>query len=169
MTKHCPSCAGKVCPPHGYSTDVLIIGEFPGKLEMQQGRPFASKPYVPSAGKILRKEMSLLGVDLLQLRLCNLWLHEPNGNDNCFKASLDVVLEEAKGKKAILLVGSESVEFFTGYKVSDVTGMQVDSPMLSSPIIYAVLNPASAFHRTLGEVRFGITQFVKRLEEEGLL
>jgi len=169
MTKFCPSCGEKVCPPSGYSNEILLIGEFPGSLEMKQGRPFAMHHYTPSAGKILRKELAVFGVDLLQLRCCNLWLHEPNKNENCFKAGLDVCLEEAKGKQAILLIGSEAVETFTGYKVSDVTGLQVDSPMLSAPIIYAMVNPATAFHRTIGEVRLALKNFFKRLEEEHLL
>lgn len=169
MTKYCPSCADKICSPYGYSKDILLISEYPSKLDIKQGRPFASSAYVSSAGKILRKELSTFGVDLLQLRICNLWLHEPNKNENCFKAGLDVCLEEAKGKQAILLIGSEAVETFTGYKVSDVTGLQVNSPMLSAPIVYAMVNPAICLHKTLGETRFAIKNFVERLEEEGLL
>lgn len=168
MTQHCPSCGDKICSPHGYG-DILLIGEYPGKLEMQQGRPFAVSKWSPSAGRIIRKELSLLGVDLLQLRVCNLWLHPMNKDDNCLKAGEDVCLDEAKGKDAILLVGSESVSHFTGYNVMDVNGLQVESPMLSAPIIYASVNPALAFHRGLGEVRFALTRFIKRLEKEKLL
>jgi len=168
MIQLCPSCAEKIVSPHGYG-NILLIGEHPDKLEMQQGRPFASSKWQPSAGKILRKELALLGVDLLQLRMMNLWLHEPNKNDNCFKAGVDVCLDEAKGKDAILLIGSDTVSYFTGYNVSEVNGLQVESPMLSCPIIYAAVNPAVAFHKGLGEVRFGITSFIKRLEKEKLI
>jgi len=169
MAIHCPSCGERICPPSGKSSDLLIIGEFPGREEMIQGRPFASNPNFMSAGKIFRKELERLGVSLQQFRVVNLWLHEPTKNENCFKAGYENVLDEAKGKKAILLVGSDTVETFTGYKVSDVSGLQVDSNVLSAPIIYAMVNPALASHRALGEVRFGIEKFVKRLEKEGLL
>jgi hypothetical protein len=79
------------------------------------------------------------------------------------------VLEHAKGKRAVLLVGSDTVSTFTGYKISDVNGLQVDSSVLSAPIIYAAVNPSLAEHRALGEVRLSIEKFVKRLEQEKLL
>ena len=173
MTSFCPSCAGRAVRAFGSSSSkVLLIGEFPGSIELETGRPFTGP-----AGGVLRKELSKLGVDLLQFRVTNLYIHEPikatkkepDKGKNCFQAGLDACLEEAKGKKAILLVGSESVEFFTGYKVSDVNGLQVESPMLSAPIIYASVNPAIVFHKSLGELRFAVTNFVKHIQKEGLL
>jgi len=169
MKQHCPVCAEPVCSPTGRSQELLIVGEFPGREEMIQGRPFASNPNFMTAGRILKKELERCGVSLSDFRICNLWLHEPNKNENCFKAGYNNVLDEAKGKQAILLVGSDTVETFTGYKVSDVTGLQVDSNVLSAPIIYASVNPALAQHRSLGEVRFAIEKFVRRLEIENLL
>lgn len=169
MTQHCPSCGEIICPPSGKSQDLLIIGEFPGRLEMQVGMPFASSPMFMTAGRIFRKELEKLGVSFSQFRCVNIWLHEPNNNKTCWQAGYDHVLDEAKGKKAILLVGSDTLETFTKYKVSDVNGLEVDSHILSAPIIYAMINPASALHRSVGEVRFGLGQFVKRMEQEGLL
>ena len=169
MTQFCPSCAEPICPPSGKSQDLLIIAEFPGRLEMERQMPFATHAMYVTAGKVLRKELERLGVSLSQFRVINLWLHEPNKNENCFKAGFDNALEEAKGKKAVLLVGSDVVETFTEYKVSDVSGLQVDSSVLSAPIIYAMVNPALALHRAVGEVRFGIEKFINRLEQEGLI
>jgi uracil-DNA glycosylase len=167
--QYCPSCTEKICPPSGKSKDILVIGEFPSRLEIERGHPFATHSMWMSAGKIFRKELERLGVSLNDFRVCNLWLHEPNDNENCYQAGFDNVLDEAKGKKAILLVGSETVETFTNYRVSDVSGLQVDSSILSAPIIYAMVQPALAEHRALGEVRFGTTKFIRRLELEGLL
>jgi hypothetical protein len=144
---------------------MLILGEFPSWNEMRQGRPFATDPKFPTAGRVLRKELARVGLDLMQFRVTNLWLHEPNKNEECFNAGRDAALDEAKGKQAILMVGSETVEFFTGYKVSDVTGLQVESGMLSAPLIFAMVNPALALHRSVGEVRLAITKFAKLLEE----
>lgn len=168
MKQYCPSCATLICPPVG-SSDLLIVGEFPGREEMLQGRPFASNQNFMTAGRILRKELERVGVSLQQFRICNLWLHEPNKEEGCYQAGYNNVLDESKGKKAILLVGSDTVETFTGYKVSDVMGLQVDSSVLSAPIIYASPNPALAEHRGLGEVRNAIEKFVHKLEEEGLV
>jgi hypothetical protein len=168
MRQVCPVCA-EVCVPAIGKSDVLVIGEFPSTEEVNQGVPFASNPKFMSAGRIFRKELERLGVSFNQLRIMNLWMHIPNKDERCFKLGYDAVLDEAKGKKAILLVGSDVVSTFTEYKVSDVTGLQVDSSVLSAPIIYAMVNPALAQHRALGEVRFGVEKFIHRLEKEGLL
>jgi len=169
MKSVCPSCGEVGCPPSGHSKDLLIIGEWPGRLEIERGIPFATSPMFMTAGKIFRKELARVGLDFSQFRITNLWLHEPNKNENCFKAGYNLVLDEAKSKKAILLVGSEVVDTFTEYKVSDVSGLQVESPILSAPIIYAMVNPALALHRSVGEVRLSIEKFAKRLEKEGLI
>lgn len=167
MSQHCPACGEKVCSSAGQG-DLLIIGDAPGKLEMQQGRPFAIHPVMMTAGRILMKEMERCGVSLGDFRVITMWLHEPNDIEGCWQASYDHVLDEAKGKKAILLIGADVVETFTGYKVSDVSGLQVDSSVLSAPIIYASVNPSLAMHRSIGEVRHAIEKFTARLDQEGL-
>lgn len=169
MTKFCPSCGEEICPPSGHSSDLLIIGEFPGKLEMEVHKPFATSPMFMTAGKVLRQTLEKCGTSLNDFRVINLWLHEPTDSENCYQAGYDHALTEAKGKKAILLVGSDVVSTFTNYKVSDVTGLQVDSPILSAPIIYAMVNPAMALHRSSGEVKMAVRKFVNKLEQEGLL
>ena len=169
MSKYCPACANKICPPIGQSASLLIVGEFPGDLEMIKGHPFAVSHEYVTAGKIFRKELQNVGLSLMDFRVMNLWLHIPNDEENCWQAGYNLVLEEAKGKKAILLVGSDVVETFTKYKVSDVSGLLVDSSVLSSPIIMAMVQPALALHRAVGEVRFAIQQWKKVLEKEGLI
>lgn len=171
MRPLCPACACPVCPPSGGSKDLLIVGEMPADEEMLQGRPFASNHNFMSAGKIFRKELELVGLSLSDHRVTNIWLHKPNDNDNCFQAGYNHVLSEAKGKKAILLVGSDAVSTFTSYKVSDVSGLQVDSAILSAPLIVAMLNPASAMviGHGIGEVRFAIERWKFHLEREGLI
>jgi len=163
----CPSCTTKVLRPYGYSKDVLIIGDIPEPEDVKIGRPF-----VGPIGYILRKEFALLGIDLLQLRSTILWLHTPTTNkaikDNCFKHGLDVSLEEAKNKKAVLLIGN-AVEIFTEFNVSDVNGLQVDSHLLSAPIIYTMYNPKRAFVGVVGEIRFAIQNFVNHIQKENLI
>jgi len=167
----CYVCEQEVVPASGYSSsDVLIIGEFPGKWELKYGKPFVSLANKQTAGSVLRQELADLGYDLFQFRVCNLWWHEPNKNEACFEASKNACLDEAKGKKAILLIGSETVGYFTEYKVSDVSGLQVDSPMLGAPIIYACLQPATVFKgRGVGEVRFALKNFTDHIKKEGLI
>lgn len=169
MSQRCPICSSFCVPPYRKSKDILVIGEFPSYEEVKQGVPFATTHNFMTAGKVFRKELERCGVSFNQLSVINLWEHIPNDNKECWERGYNEVLEEAKGKKAILLAGSDVVETFTKYKVSDVTGLQVDSHILSAPVIYAIVNPALALHRGVGEVRFGIEKFVARLEEEKLL
>ena len=171
MRQVCPSCSEVICPPSGHSSDLLIIGEFPGDEEMRRGFPFATNLNYITAGKVFRSELGMepYPMQLAEFRVTNLWLHQPNDNENCRDAGYKQVLEEAKGKKAILLVGSDVVSAFTNYKVSEITGLRVESSILSAPLIVAMVNPALALHRTVGEVRFAIQQWKKYLKEEGLI
>lgn len=170
MTKFCPVCANKCVPYYGNS-NILVIGEFPGKAEIESGRPFSVHHMYQTAGAIFRKELAKVGIDMNKLRVGNLWLHEVNDDERCQQLGYETALEEAKGKSAILLVGSDVVEKFTNYKVSDVSGLQVDSAILSAPVIYAMVNPALALQpgRGIGEVRHAIQKFAARLEKEQLL
>ena len=163
----CPICNADCISPSGHS-DLLIIAESPTKIDIKMGRLFSTSSMFTTAGFVMRKELARVGLDLSQFRVSSLWIHEPNKNEECFRVGYDAVLEEAKGKKFILLVGAEVVETFTGYKVSDVSGLQIDSPVLSAPIIYAMVNPSMALARSVGEVRLGIEKVGRRLEKEGL-
>lgn len=169
MTQYCPSCTNSIVSPVGNSDNLLIVLDAPTKEDFQQGRLLSTNPNYTTAGKVMRKELERVGASLSDFRVVSLWLHAPTKDENCFRAGYDNVLDNAKGKKAILLVGSDTVSTFTGYKVSDVSGLQVESSVLSAPIIYASVSPGLALSRSLGEVRFAIEKFVNRLEKDGLL
>ena len=170
MSSICFVCEKPVIKPYGYSqSKILIVGDAPTKDDLKQMRPFSipKKRYGWSDGKILRQEMANAGLDLFQCRIQNLWYHAPSKKEGCFEASKNVVLDEAKGKQAILLIGADPVEYFTGYKVGDVNGLQVESNMLSAPIIYAMIHPGKM--RNLGELKFGIESFVHHVKKEGII
>lgn len=169
MKTHCPACGNAGVSPSGKSQTILVIADAPDKDSFSQGIPFATHTMYTTVGKVFRKELEKCGASLQDFRVTYLWLHEPTKDELCYQAGYKNVLDEAKGKKAILLVGADVVETFTKFKVSDVNGLQVDSHILSAPIIYALTSPALALHRGVGEVRFGIEKFVQRLEKEGLL
>jgi hypothetical protein len=79
--------------------------------------------------------------------------------------------KEAKGKKAILLMGAEPVNFFTGgkYGVKEVTSLRIESEtVFSAPIILASLNAAEASRKGVGELRLSLKRFSNALEKEGL-
>lgn len=174
MSQYCPSCGDRAVPARGSANaKFLIVGEYPGETEYEKGRPFAGP-----AGYVLRTELAKVGLDFVQFRIMNLWLHEPPKDkdkyEKCFKVGYDLVLDDAKSKSAILMVGSDVVETFTnGYKVSDISGLRLDKSdhVFSCPNVMAIINPAIVFRpqKGIGEVRFAIQQFEKMLREKGLI
>lgn len=167
----CPVCKSQdYVPPSGIeSSPVMIIGEAPGKDEIESGVPM-----VGAMGGVLKAELRRLGLDLNMFRLANLWFHPPHKKDHplykdCLAFSAGTVIKDAKDRKAILLIGSETVDFFCKKKVSNVSGLQVTSNYLSVPIIYACVQPATVWHGSIGELRTSLEKFVRRLEQENIL
>jgi len=159
----CPVCGNDemVIPSGPSRANILIIGEFPGKDEI-----IYRKPLVGPTGRIMRKELAYLGVDMNRMRITNLWQHRPNKNEECYKHGCAEAIKEAKGRKAILLVGSDTLKYFCDKSVKAVCGLQVTSHYLSAPIIYATINPASLFQRGgVGEVRLALTKFSEAVKE----
>jgi len=166
MLFSCPVCNSDIIPAFGpMDSPVLIVGEFPGEVEIEKGYPFAGK-----TGGILRQELAGLEVELREWRRCNLWLHPANKNEECLKFSAAKVIEEAKTRDAILLIGSDAVKFFANKSVSSVAGLRVKCPLLSAPLIMASPNPAMIFKRgRIGEVRLSLQKFVAACKKEGYL
>jgi uracil-DNA glycosylase family 4 len=158
----CPHCKTEdlVLPVGNPVSPILIIGEFPGKDEIKQGRPL-----VGAIGAIVHQEFLYLGCDIRQWRITNLWLHKPNDDKYCFEFCAQKAIAEAKDRKAILLLGSSSVDYFCDMKVSEVAGLKVKSPYLSCPLIMACSHPS--FASGIGEFRLSAKKFVKEIE--GLL
>lgn len=164
--QYCPSCAQRIIPPYGSpKAEVLLIGPYPGEKEAKVGRPFAG-----NTGRVLRRELWREGYDLLDFRTINVWMHLPNKNENCFNAGRDHAIEEGQGRRAILLIGSETVQTFTDYKVSDVSGLIVDSVFFDAELIMASVNPATVFKEGagVGEIRFALQQFIKELKARNI-
>jgi len=166
----CLNCKKEIVPNSGFrESKILIVRNMPHETEYashKSGR-FRS-PTTPLS--ILRDEFFILGVDFVRIRKANLWQHKSNKSDFCFGHGKDALLEEAKGKQAILLCGANVVEYFTDYPVSTVSGLQVESNQLSAPIIYASVDPSTAMSKMgVGEIRFSVQNFVKKLIEEDIL
>lgn len=167
MTYYCPSCGEEAVKARGpKDAPILIIGEMPTEEDLSRGVPF-----VGGAGHVLRSELARVGLDMSQFRITNLWLHEPTKNENCLKAGYDLVLDEAKGREAILMVGSEVVSTFTEYNVMAINGLRLDKSdhPFSCKLCVATLNPAICFRKGIGETRFGIESFNKYLLSEGII
>lgn len=157
----CPVCkTSDIVPPSGKEkSKILIVGEFPGSDEIKTGRPFSG-----ATGGILRTELAKLGIDLSSIRIMNMWMHLPNKNEKCLEYGVQQVIQEAKGKQAILLIGSDTVKYFCDLKVHNVTGLEVKSNYFSAPLIMACVQPATVFHGTLGELRLSLKKFADKIE-----
>lgn len=171
--KECPACGKEVIQPRGPKTArVLLLGEFPGRDEINQGLPF-----VGMTGKVLTTELARLGVDIRQLRVTNLWRHEKpkvgttKESKEAYTACLDAMVAQAlrviKDKQAVLLIGSDTVKTFANKAVSDVNGLNITGECVllpDVPIIYASVNPATVFHGGVGEIRFALNNFASAIE-----
>lgn len=157
----CPVCkTNDLVPPSGIEkSKILIIGEFPGIEEIKTGKPFSG-----ATGGILRTELGKLGIDLSSIRTMNMWMHLPNKNEKCLEYGVQQVIKEAKGKQAILLIGSDTVKYFCDLKVHNVNGLEVKSNLFSAPLIMACVQPATVFHGTLGELRLSLKKFADKIE-----
>lgn len=160
----CPACGSEdIVPPAGKkNSPILIVGEYPGDEEIREG-----KPLVGATGSIFKTELARLGIDIKALRLCNLWQHVPNKNKECLEHGAKVVIKEAEGRQAILLIGSDTMKFFCDKSVSATSGLEVKSPYFSAPLIMSCVQPATVFHSPIGEFRLSLQKFVFRIE--GLL
>lgn len=158
----CPSCSEEGVAPKGNKNAKYLL--------------VFNKPYLTPAVRtrkdsvtgidVLRKEFAKVGLDLAEFRIASLWLHEPTKNDNCYTAGRDLVLEEAKGKQVVVLVGAEPVEEFTQYSAADVYGLEVESASLSARV-FVLPKPEGVFVRGsgIGELRLSVQKLGRMLEE----
>lgn len=161
----CPHCKKPLVLPVGRrGSDVLIMGEFPGRVEVEQGIPM-----VGPMGAMLETELHFLGIRMRDLRRCNLWMHEKPekltpADQACFEYSLERAIREASNKRLILLMGSEVVEFFTGKPVMSMSGLLVKSDYFPNTVLVASVNPAIVFHSGVGEMRHALEIFKRELD-----
>lgn len=161
----CPVCGDENgVPPHNPSiSSVLLVAEFPGLEEEQQGVPLVGR-----TGAILRTRLAYLGYDLRQFAVCNLWQHRPNGNPDCLQHGKEVVIAEAVDKELVLLIGSDVAKMFLTKSVSEVNGLNVKEFLkfpFSAPVVMAMYNPAIMFHSVHGEIVLALEKFIKEVEK----
>ena len=169
MTRRlCPACGTKLIEAVGPDgAPVLIIGEFGGHEEQMSGIP-----WVGPAGQVLKAELKRAGINYNDCRVTNLYMHmkppkgqDPEVADACFKWNMQQLLNEMKGRKAILLIGSELAKHFLDGGVMENEGLRVRSPRFpkSVKLAVAVRNPAMCTMkgRVLGGIRGAIENFAE--------
>lgn len=151
-------CGKEMILPRGNKNSKwLFVGEFPGKDELEKGKPF-----VGASGWVLQSELRRLGYDLGEFRIVNILMHENTGDERCRKHGIKNVIEESSNKDIVILVGSETCNTFTDYNVSDVSGLVVESPYFKKT--FAMYSPAVVFHESVGEIRFALENLIKEIK-----
>jgi len=161
---HCPVCEVDNCvPPNNLESSVLIVGEEPEGDDEIQGMPLVGR-----TGTILRQMLARMDWDLSSFGVCNLWQHKPNKNEECLAHGKQVVVKSAKGKKVVLLIGSDVAKEFLTKNISELNGMKVNDYLkipLSAPVVMAMMNPAVVFHNVHGEIVLALQNFIREVEK----
>lgn len=163
---NCPICKRPIIQPKGSKeSSILVIAPFPTQDDLQLGHAFAGV-----YGNIIRTEMAKYGVDLYQMRYTCLWLHEMVKKDEAEREwHMQQAIQEAVGREAILMLGSEVVgAFFPGLTATAVSGIPMKADLLSADLVMGTLNPLSLITGTRGEFSLAIKKFCTLIKERNI-
>ena len=167
---YCVGCGRFILSAEGPSdAKILIVAEAPSRYDLEENKLWSG-----DFGSLLRAELRRQGIIYKNCRVTNMWLHPKH--DKCTLEEghhIDAVLSEMADRPAVLLLGAEAVRYFTGYGVSEVSGLRVDTlPHRegrlipdSTGMVFALFNPTIVLHEKLGELRHGIKKFAEALDE----
>lgn len=177
----CPNCGKKAIDPILKSQPYLIVKESLTQNEIDQALPFTltgKNKYgkdEQTNSYYLMKEMGMVGINFQQLSLTALWMHHPpkmgrtKESKAAFQACLDYsisqVIKAAEGKQIVMLMGAEVVRTFTGYGVSEVSGLKCKSDLLPNvPVVIPAHNPDNIMKMPIGELRNALKVFAEEMK-----
>lgn len=168
--QRCPNCPKLLVAPSGpEDAQILLAGEFPGRLEVREGRP-----WIGPAGRVLRTELRRVGIDPTKCRITNLWLHAvpPGGPTKVrepkesYATELDwhfkQLINEMEGRRFLFLMGSDVAKVVLSDSITRVAGTKVKSDFFPASVEGAVasVNPAIIVRAGgVGEIRLAIERF----------
>lgn len=156
----CPHCSKPMVKPTGRRDSLaLMVVDAPFDADLVSGSPFSGP-----MGQLMETELSFQQIRMRDLRRMTLWTHAPNGSKECFEHGVHMVIREAVDRKLILLVGAETVRFFTKLSVDACSGLVVQSEYFPTHVLVACPSPKSVFSSSVGEIRFALTTFKRQLE-----
>lgn len=128
-------------------TDILFIGEAPGKNEDQQGRPF-----VGAAGQLLNELLSSIGLKREDVFIANVIKHRPPSNRDPLPEEITAYtpwLEEQLNiinPKLVVTLGRFSMDFMLGpgFSISKIHGQP---KRRHGRVIMPVYHPAAVLYR----------------------
>jgi len=169
----CPSCGKGIIQPKITSSPFMLVKEGITGNELDSGTVFVQKGknkwgYDENTNSYyLNRELGLVGLQLSMFSLSCLFMHQiPKGGRTkegkdlvrgCIDYSIANLVEMAKDKKIILLMGADLVKTFTGYNSSDVYGLVCKSELLPNvPVIVPAPNPDKLMNSPIGEMRVAL-------------
>lgn len=168
MTPVCPVCAEEVVKIVGdEDAEILIIGSVPNEDELHYHKPFSG-----GTGTIFRRELFRnADIDIATCRLAMLWYHADNKNKDCLEVSMELLEQEMRNKKVIILIGTQVVKQYTALSADKVSGLEITEYMAPELLsngarVFALVNPNTVFMRGVGELRFGLKSIKRRIEEK---
>jgi len=119
----CDVCGNDLVHAMGpIKSPLLLLGAYPGEEEVAEGMPWVGK-----AGEILKYELQLAGIAWGTARVTNMWMHIPppaksDIYEACMSFNITQMMKELQGRVAVLLMGTDPVNFFTGHGSADLSG-----------------------------------------------
>jgi DNA polymerase len=121
----CPLAKNDFVPPFGSKTSsIMIIGEAPGKIEVERGQPFVGR-----SGSLLGDILAELGLDRSHLYISNsVFCHPVDGNKNrtptdeeinCCRGHLEWEIDEIK-PKVVITMGKVPLAAMLNKKVEEI-------------------------------------------------
>lgn len=156
----------QVVPGEGNAeTEIMFIGEGPGKKEDELGRPF-----VGAAGKFLDEMLLIINLKREDVYIANVVKCRPPENRDPLPEEVEAcwpwLLEQIKTIKPKLIVtlGRHSMErFLPGKKISQIHGkaLRKEIPGIGKQIFYTLYHPAAALYN--GGMRETLIKDFKRI------
>jgi uracil-DNA glycosylase len=151
---HCPVCGLPIISSAGNPSKVLVISDEPTVEDLQEGKSFMG-----AYGMILRGELAKHGLDLWQFRRTCLWLHQFSKDKREKEWHYQQALQEAKDKKIILLLGSETTQTFLKHSSTEISGLQLKSDYFGADWVMGTVSPLSVLSGGCGEFKLAIQKF----------
>lgn len=177
----CPNCQKKVSESLVKSKPYLVVKEALTQNEVEQGMPFTltgKNKYGRDENTnayYLAKEMATFGINFQQLSFTALWMHTPPkvGRDRaskeeyqkCLDWSISRVIDLAQSKRIVLLMGAEVVRTFTGYSVTEISGLVGRSDLFPvTTNVIACPNIDNMMKQPIGEMRLALKTFAEQIK-----
>lgn len=164
MSTLCPVCNIKTIESIGnVGSSILIARGEPSTDDIKY-----NKLFYDLEEKILRGELSRVGIVLDSCRLTTLWNHKApkKPTDEQFSWHLSQFMGELEQAKYLLFMGNILSNAFVGSNISHVEGLELDIPILGRTASFASL-PDNKMKGNIGEFRLAIEKFGERIRYNG--